>query len=58
MRTKFVTEMDAAAKQFKGFQQKLWEHEGKIKRRGDRIIVLEGALDKAEGEIAILKGQV
>ena len=58
VRSKFVEEMDAAAKQFEGFQEKLKEHEGKIRRRGDCILHLEGALEKAEGTIAFMQGQV
>ena len=50
--------MDAAAKQFEGFQERLKEHEGKIRRRGDRILHLEGALEKAEGTITFMQGQV
>src|ERR1700712_4593848 len=50
--------MDAAAKQFEVFQERLKEHKGKIRRRGDRILHLEGALEKAEGTIAFMQGQV
>src|ERR1700712_5171171 len=50
--------MDAAAKQFEVFQERLKEHEGKIHRRGDRILHLEGALEKGEGTIAFMQGQV
>ena len=50
--------MDAAAKQFEGFQKRLEEHKGKIRRRGDHILHLEGALEKVEGTIAFMQGQV
>ena len=53
-----MEEINAAAKQFEGFQERLKEHEGKIRRRGDRILHLEGALEKAEGTIAFMQGQV
>ena len=58
VRSKFVEEMDAAAKQFEVFQERQKEHEGKIRCRGDRILHLEGALEKAEGTIAFMQGQV